>query len=171
MFMIDEALIEASLFLQPLSFADQPLSAITAKHYRPYERMREEGGVIGSFNTRFEFVPNNALTQKYQILIPVMAQSMMEDHKHSDHKLFHIASLTRGSLEVKYEWELRQASTLDQTDFKTGLRLKYYYGVETLLVLRPDLPTYDILIPSGVPDLLRRFPHDLSEIVLPNVNQ
>lgn len=158
MIQIDEALIEHSLFLQPASFADKSLDQITAQGYRPYERILQEGAVVGVFNTRFRFVPDHALTKKYEHLARAIAEAMLKDHKHHDHKLFHVASMERGSLHVTYEWEVRSASSVASLDFDQAVRLKHLLRVETLLVLRPDLPTYDVIAPEGVPKILASLP-------------
>lgn len=154
MMQLDEVLIERSVFLQPASFADKSLEQITAKDYRPYERILQEGGVLGVFNTRFRFVTDHVLTKKYEYLSCAIAEAMLKDHKHPDHKLFHLASMERGSLQVSYEWDVRSAASVASMRFDHALQLKHLLRIETLLVLRPDLPTYDILVPQGVPSIL-----------------
>lgn len=154
MIQLDEVLIDRSVFLQPASFADKSFEEITAEDYRPYERILQEGGVLGVFNTRFRFVTDHLLTKKYEYLSYAIAEAMLKDHKHPDHKLFHLASMERGSLHVSYEWEVRSAASMSSVGFDHAIRLKHLLRIETLLVLRPDLPTYDVIVPQGVPKIL-----------------
>jgi len=146
---IEPELIETAYFLQPASFINMSIAEITAKNYKPYPRIMKEGGLIGYFNTQFKFVVNKELSFKYKDRFPVIAESMLKDTRDTDHKNFHLASLERGSLETYYEWELYQHIGLKKTSLIDAKRIRDAYGMLTLLVMRPELPVYDIIAPDG----------------------
>jgi len=151
---LEPKLVESAYFLQPASFITSTFSDITAGNYDPYNQILKEGGVIGYFNTRFEFVPVSELNIKYESRLPVIAESMLNDTKDADHKNFHVASLERGSLELFYEWDFYKFLGIKHMSIFDARSLRDAYGLLTLIVCRPELPTYDIILPEGATRLL-----------------
>ncbi len=147
---IESKLIETAYFIQPTSFVDTPISEITIENYDPYNRVIKEGGVIGYFNTSFKFVPVKELTFKYRDRLSVIAESMLKNTKDSDHKNFHLASLERGSLEIRYEWEIYKSLGLKRNSLIDARKIRDAYGLLTFLVIRPELPVYDVITPEGI---------------------